>query len=105
MRVLIGVLFFFVLSLTASLILYFFLVRNRPKARRRGKPKAKSITSPKASLIKPQTQATPLETQTQTPYRYELPPEIPRDINTLKIIATEDPNIIIDIVRKWMRER
>lgn len=105
MRVFVGILFFFVLSLIAAYFVYSLLIRQRSKTKRRVKPKAKvkARTSPKASLAKPRTQAA--SAQTQTRYRYELPPEIPRDINTIRIIAKEDPNIIIDIIRMWMRQR
>ncbi len=107
MRVFVGILFFFIVSLIAAYTIYLFLIRQKPKEKRRVKPKAKvrAKTSPKASLVKPLTQAASVRTQTPTRYRYELPPEIPRDINTIRIIAKEDPNIIIDIIRMWMRQR
>lgn len=105
MRVLVGILFVFVLSLITAYALYFFLIRRKPKAKRRTKPKSKltAKASAKPSLVKPQYRATSIQTKTPTRYRYELPPEIPRDINTMRIIAQEEPQIIIDIIRKWMR--
>lgn len=97
MRVLIGIIFFVLLSIITAFILYTFLAREKPKPKIRIKPKR--IARPKTALLPP------AQAQTPTRHRYELPPEIPRDINTMKIIAREDPQIIIDIIRKWMRER
>ena len=109
MSALIGILFFFVLALLAAFILYFFLIRQKPKPQKklRVKPKAKLKVkaSPTASVHRGQYQAASEGMQAPKRYRYELPPGIPRDINTIRIIAQEDPNIIIDIIRKWMRER
>tara|TARA_B100000315_G_scaffold68345_1_gene62260 strand:- start:911 stop:1222 length:312 start_codon:yes stop_codon:yes gene_type:complete len=103
MKVLIGIIFIVALSLLAAFIIYFFLVRpkRKKKTRRRVGPKAK----PKKALAKKKSQMPSGSAQKPKKYRYELPPGIPRDINTIKIIAKEDPQVIIDIVRKWMKER
>lgn len=101
MRVFVGILFIFVMSLIASFIIYFFLVRQKPKVKRRIKPLVKARQKTTAVKKPPQI----LSSQTQTRHRYELPPGVPRDINTIRIIAQEEPQIIIDIIRKWMKER
>lgn len=99
MKILIGIFFFVALSLFTAFIIYTFLTSKKPKHKK--KPKAR----PKAIPVKPHSQVAVRAPQRPVRSKYELPPDVPRDINTLRIIAKEDPEIIIDIIRKWMKQR
>ncbi|MBI5177679.1 MAG: hypothetical protein HZA04_00285 [Nitrospinae bacterium] len=35
---------------------------------------------------------------------FEIPPWVPRNLGTIKTIAEERPDIVVNIVRRWLRE-
>ncbi len=96
-----------VIALVASVALYILVVHPKPQAK--GKAKTKPRAKPKGKQKTAPVKTPPLKNPKPVPSSSgrwgELPPEVPRDINTIKIIAMEDPEVVARVVRKWLRER
>jgi flagellar biosynthesis/type III secretory pathway M-ring protein FliF/YscJ len=92
-------LFSVALVISASLLIYYFISRTKPAIK---KPLQKK------QMAKPAAQkegvSTSKSVQTVNIPILEIPPHIPRTLETIKIMAQERPEIISKVVRKWMDE-
>jgi flagellar biosynthesis/type III secretory pathway M-ring protein FliF/YscJ len=87
------------LIISAALFYYVYTTRRPGKKKTSGR---KTATRPKQVSLKAQHPAT--QTKSAKPGALVLPPFAPRNRDTLKIIAEERPDVIVKIVRKWLRE-
>ncbi len=78
-----------VLALAVSVAVYFYFTHQE------GEPAAKPAPPPAPKVGKPATSAK------EPPY--PLPPELPRTIGTIKILAQEDPDIVANVCKRWLR--
>lgn len=80
-----------VLALAASVAVYFYVAHTGetpPQKKPAPQPAAKTEGVKAAGKEPP----------------YPLPPELPRTIGTIKILAQEDPEIVANICKRWLRK-
>lgn len=79
-----------VLALAASVAVYFYITHKEeePAKKPAAQPAAKTEGAKAAGQEPP----------------YPLPPELPRTIATIKLLAREDPEIVANICKRWLRK-
>ncbi len=89
-----GAVFMFVAAVVALLLLAYLYLREKEKPAKK-KPHAK-----------PKARAAAQQAKIETPGKVSpLPPDVPRTLGTVKIIAEEKPDWIINIIRRWLRQK
>ncbi len=91
---------------------------HSPKKKSTNKPKPKQKLQAGSKKRKPGPKIVPRKILARTPDRkilipssqvdrnkWDLPPEIPRTRETLKILAKEAPDMVIEVIRKWLKEK
>ncbi len=86
------------LTLIITVAVYFYLVgAEEPK------PTPRPVAPVPAAKEKEKPQA-PAKPQMGKPVLFEIPPNIPRNLATIKIIAQERPDLIVYICKYWLRQ-
>ena len=78
-----------ILALAASVAIYLYLAHKEETPAK--KPAAKKKDEPAAGAR-----------EKQPPY--PLPPELPRTIATIKLLAQEDAEMVANICKRWLKE-
>ncbi len=79
-----------VLALIAALAVYWYVSQKEEGA----KPSApKPAAKAEAKKEEPQ----------KAPPPFPLPPELPRTVGTVKLLAQEDPEVVANICKRWLR--
>ncbi len=89
-----GAVFMFVAAVVALLLLAYLYLREKEKPAKK-KPHAKSKARAAAQHAKK-------ETPGKVPL---IPPDIPRTLDTVKIIVEEKPDWVLRIIRRWLKQR
>ncbi len=88
-----GAVFMFVAAVVALLLLAYLYLREKEKPVEKKRP-AKPKIPPVIQHAREEPGKVPL-----------IPPDIPRTLDTVKIIAEEKPDWVLKIVRRWLKQR
>ncbi|MBI3794750.1 MAG: hypothetical protein HY280_08490 [Nitrospinae bacterium] len=93
----IAAVFFLVAIILVAVLLYHFWGDEKP-ARKKSPIETKGVEKPKPAP------AVPSAIKTSAKPIFELPDFIPKNLETIKMLAEERPEIVVQVARKWLRE-
>jgi len=95
MNIVVGLVIVLTVALVIALLAFIVTPPEKPKT-------AKKIEVPKLT----QRQKAPvLEFKTTSAGGVFIPREIPRTISTVKVMTQESPDLVVGIIKKWLREK
>lgn len=95
MEMFVGFVIILSVALVVALLALLFMPGKKPKT-------GKKIEVPK--IEKRKKAATPKFKETQNG-EIIIPKEIPRTINTIKVMTQESPDLVVGIIKSWLREK